>query len=149
MQEAKIRRLHTTAQVCWAISSQLRHVSTIGKKLLNSIISSTCPHNMVNVSPLVAEMCWRVWSTPANFNGFGILALLLKRHPSMDVNKTMHDILLSSGLVHYVYIFGGLLPPNGILPGAKFTLRLSLAFSYIGSVTARHWSSGHQPNFGV
>ena len=30
-----------------------------------------------------------------------------------------------------IYIFG---PPDGILPGAKFTLRPSLAFSYIGSV---------------
>jgi len=29
----------------------------------------------------------------------------------------------------------------------KFTLRPSLAFSYIGSVTARHSSSGRQPNF--
>jgi len=38
--------------------------------------------------------------------------------------------------------FRGLLSPDGILPGAKFTLRLSLAFSYIGSVTARHSSSG-------
>jgi len=39
--------------------------------------------------------------------------------------------------------------PNGILPGAKFTLRPSLSFSYrpIGSVTARHLSSGRQPNF--
>ena len=49
-------------------------------------------------------------------------------------------------LRHSVYIhFRGLLPPNRILPGAKFTLRPSLAFSYIGSVTARHSSSGHQP----
>jgi len=32
---------------------------------------------------------------------------------------------------------------DGILPGAKFTLRPSLAFSYIGSVTVRHSSSGH------
>ena len=42
--------------------------------------------------------------------------------------------------------FWGLLPPNGILPGAKITLRPSLAF-YIGSVSTRHWSSGRQPNF--
>jgi len=42
---------------------------------------------------------------------------------------------------------GGLLLPNGILPGAKFTFRLSLAFSYIGSVTARQSSSGREPNF--
>jgi len=42
-------------------------------------------------------------------------------------------------------MFGRLLGwyTNEILPGAKFTLRPSLAFSYIGSVTARHeqWAS--------
>jgi len=43
--------------------------------------------------------------------------------------------------------FWGLLSRDGILPGAKFTLRPSLAFSYIGSITARHSSSGRQPNF--
>jgi len=42
--------------------------------------------------------------------------------------------------------FWGLLPPNGILPGAKFTLCPSRAFSYIGSVNAQHSISG-QPNF--
>ena len=46
----------------------------------------------------------------------------------------------------YVH-FRGLLAPKGILPRAKFILRPGLAFSYIGSVTARHSSSGHQPNF--
>ena len=43
--------------------------------------------------------------------------------------------------------FWGLLSPSGILLGAKFTLRPSLAFSYIGRVSARHSSSGHQANF--
>ena len=43
--------------------------------------------------------------------------------------------------------FRGLLPPDGIWPGAIFTLHPSLAFSYIRSVTARHSSSGRQPNF--
>jgi len=33
------------------------------------------------------------------------------------------------------------------LPVAKFTLRPSLAFSYIGTVTAWHSSSGRQPHF--
>jgi len=35
MQDAKVaknRHLVTIAQLCWAMSSQLRHVSTIGKK---------------------------------------------------------------------------------------------------------------------
>jgi len=43
--------------------------------------------------------------------------------------------------------FRRLLPPDGILPGAKCTLRPSLALSYIGSVTARHSSSGREPKF--
>ena len=45
------------------------------------------------------------------------------------------------------YIFSGPLAPDRILPGSKFTLRLSLAFSYIGTVTAWHSSSGRQSNF--
>ena len=65
------------AQLCRAISSQLRHVSTIGKHLLNSNIFPTCPHNAVNFGPLVAEICSLVWGTPANFCGFRVLALLL------------------------------------------------------------------------
>ena len=47
------------------------------KKLLNSNNSPTCPHNMANISPLEAEICWRVWGTPANFNRFRVLAALL------------------------------------------------------------------------
>ena len=43
--------------------------------------------------------------------------------------------------------FSGLLPADGILANAKFTLRPTLAFSYIGSVTARHSSSGREPSF--
>jgi len=34
IQDAKTRHLRTIAQLCQAISSQLRHVSTIGKKLV-------------------------------------------------------------------------------------------------------------------
>ena len=32
---------------------------------------------MVNSGPLAAEICWRVWGTPENFNGFRVLAALL------------------------------------------------------------------------
>jgi len=47
-----------------------------------------------------------------------------------------------------IYIHSrGLLPRNGILPGAKFTLRPSLAFSCIVSVIATHSSSVRQPKF--
>jgi len=31
----------------------------------------------VNFGPLTADICWRVWGTPANFNGLRVLAALL------------------------------------------------------------------------
>jgi len=71
------RHLGTIAQLWRAISSQLRHISTIGKNLLSSNISSRCPHNMVNFGLLAAQILSLVWGTPANFNGFRVLAALL------------------------------------------------------------------------
>ena len=59
---------------------------------------------MVNFGPLVAEILSLVWGTPANFNGFRVLASLLQRRRSTEVNQTLH----------YVW-------PDGILPRAKFT----------------------------
>jgi len=80
---AKNHHLGTIGQLCRAISSQLRHVSTIEKKnMLSSNISSTCPHNMVNFGPLVAEIVLLVWGTPANFNGFSHLGSVTARHSS-------------------------------------------------------------------
>jgi len=110
IQDAKNRHLRTIAQLCRAISLQLRHISTIGKKLLNSNISLTCPHNMVNFGALTAEICSGVWGTPANFNGFRILALLLQRCCSLEANQTLHNVWPSPRLVHFVYIFGGSCP---------------------------------------
>jgi len=59
------------------------------KNLLSSNISSTCPHNMVNFGSLVAEICWRVWGTPANFNGFCVMAALLHGIPVLGINQTL------------------------------------------------------------
>jgi len=52
------------------------------KNLLSSSISSTCPYNMVNFGLLAAEIVSLVWGTPANFNGFRVLAALLHGTPS-------------------------------------------------------------------
>jgi len=88
-QVAKNRHLGTIAQLCWAISSQLRHVSTIGKTLLSSNISSTYSHNMVNFGPLVAEIVSLVWGTLANFNGFRVLAALLHGTLVVSISQTL------------------------------------------------------------
>ena len=43
---------------------------------------------MVNFSLLTAEICWRVWGTPANFNGFRVLAALLHGTLVVGVSQT-------------------------------------------------------------
>jgi len=53
---AKNLHLGTIAQLCRAVSLELRHVSTIGKKLLNINVSPTCPCNMVNFGLLAADI---------------------------------------------------------------------------------------------
>jgi len=59
------------------------------KNLLNSNTSSTCPDNMVNFGLLTAEICWRVWGTPATFNGFRVLAALLHSTLVVRVSDTL------------------------------------------------------------
>ena len=69
-----------------------RQVLTIGKNLLKSNISptSTClSHNMVNFSPLTVEICSRIWGTPANINGFRVLAALLHGTMVVSVSQTL------------------------------------------------------------
>ena len=97
------------------------HIDNRKKNLLSSNISSTCPHNMVNFGQLAADVLSLVWGTPANFNGFRVLVTLLQRRRSTEVNQTLHYIWPSPGLVRYIH-FRDLLPPDGILPRAKFTL---------------------------
>jgi len=64
-------------------------IDNLKKNLLNTDTSSTCPHNMVNVGLLMAEICWRVWGTPTNFNGFCILAAMLHGTLVVGVSQTL------------------------------------------------------------
>jgi len=80
----KDRHLGTIAQLCRAVSSQLRHVSTVKKNLLSTNISPTCPYNILNFGLLAL-----VWGTPANFNGFHVLASLLHGTLVLGVSKTL------------------------------------------------------------
>jgi len=52
-------------------------------------IFATKAHNMVNFGSLTAEICWRLWGTPANFNGFRVLAALLHGTLVVGVSQTL------------------------------------------------------------
>ena len=67
--DAKNRHLRTIAQLCRAISSQLRHVSTIEKKLVKQH-PHTCHYNMVNFGPLAAEIVSLVGAPEQISTGF-------------------------------------------------------------------------------
>jgi len=111
------------------------------KKILTSNTSSTCPQNMANFGPLTADIGSGVLGTSENFNGFRVLASLLATSLTGGQRNFARCLAVYWTATWNIH-FRGLLPPNGILPCAKCTLRPILAFSYIGSVTARTPAAG-------
>jgi len=91
--------LRTIAQLCPAAYSQLRHVSTIGKKLLSSNIASTCPHNMANCGPISNNGWDRFGSlrNPSKFQRVWRLAFV-----TAATSLTGGQPNLSPALVHYI-----------------------------------------------
>jgi len=78
---------HRTTSMGYIFATKAR-VDNRKKNLLSSSISSRCPHNMVNFGLLAAEILTLVWGTPANFNGFRILAVLLHGTLVVGVSQT-------------------------------------------------------------
>jgi len=110
-------------------------------------MSSTCPQNMANFGSLTAKNGYRICRHSSKFQRLSRLAFVTAA-TSLNGNQPNFARCLAVSWAGILYIhFGGALAPNGILPGAKFTLHPSLAFFCFDSVTARHFSSGHQPNF--
>jgi len=70
----KIRHLGTIAQLCRAISSQLRHVSTIGKKLVKQQYFLHMSSQYGKLRPSSGWDCFVSLGTPINFNGFRVWA---------------------------------------------------------------------------
>jgi len=95
IQDAKMtqnRHLGTIAQLCRAagwIFATKECIDNRKKNLLNSNISSACPHNMANFDSLAAEIGSGVWGTPANFNRFRILAVLLYATLVVGIGQTL------------------------------------------------------------
>ena len=86
---AKNRHLGTIPQLCRAISSQLRHVSTIGKKFVKHQYLPHMSPQYGELWPIAAEIDPVVWGTPANFNGFRVLAALLHDTRVLGISHTL------------------------------------------------------------
>jgi len=55
--------------------------------------------------PLTAEIGSGVWGTPANVNGFRVLASLLQQRRSPEANQTLHDVYRLLGCyIHFCQV---------------------------------------------
>ena len=97
------------------------------KNLVNSSMSSTCFRNMVNLGLLTAEIC--CLGHPSKFQLVSRLAFVTAA-TSLTIGQPnfARCLAVSRAAIHCIN-FWGLLPPDTILPGAKLTLRPSLAFA--------------------
>ena len=85
----KIRHLGTIAQLCRAESSQIRHVSIIGEKLVKQQYVLNISSQYGKLRPTGGWDQLGVCGTPANFNGFRILAALLHASLVVSVSQTL------------------------------------------------------------
>jgi len=87
--DAKNCHLCTIAQLCRALSSQLRYVSTVGKKLVKQQYP---PHMFLQygeLRPTSGSDHFVSLGQPANFNGFRVLAAILHSHTAA-LNRRRH-----------------------------------------------------------
>jgi len=101
---------HHSTTLSGYIFAAKAYIENQKKNVLNSNISSTCPHNVVKFGPQRLRSVGGFWAPYlANFNRFRVLASLLHRR-STEVNQTLHDVWPSSGLVYSIWTFLWALP---------------------------------------
>ena len=86
--EAKNRHLRTITQLSRAVSSQLRHVSTIGKKLVKQQYLLHMSLQYGELRP-TGEIISLVWGNPANVNVFRVLTALQHGTLVVGVSQTL------------------------------------------------------------
>jgi len=127
--------------------TQLRHASTIGEKLVKQQYLLHMNPQYGELQPTNGSDRFTSFGHPNKFQRVSRLGFVTSA-TSLNGGEPNFARSLAISWAGTLYIhFRGLLPPDGILPGAKLTLRTSLALFHISSVTAQHSSSGRQPNF--
>jgi len=93
MQDPKSRQKspsgHHGATLSGYIFATKAHIDNRKKNLLSSNMFSGCPHNMVNIGLLTAEIDWRVWGTPSYFSEYRVLAALLHDSQVVGFSQTL------------------------------------------------------------
>ena len=81
---------------------------------------------MVNFGPLAAEICWRVWGTPVNFNWLCFVTAAMSLTGGQP--NLVRCLAFSWAAMPYVQLWG-LLPPDEILPGVQTSLCVQVLHS--------------------
>jgi len=81
--------MHRLAFSVFCFSVSFTFATVIRKKVVKQQYLLHTSHNMVNFGPLAAEIGLLVWDTPANFNGFCVLAALLHGTLLVGVSQTL------------------------------------------------------------
>jgi len=93
MQDAKCRQKspsgHHRKNLSGYIFATKARIDNRKKNVLSSNVSPRSLHNMANFGPLAVEIGPVVLGTPANFNGFRVLAALLHGTPVVGVCQTL------------------------------------------------------------
>jgi len=93
MQDPKIAKKSPFRHRCTTLSGYIfaneAHIYNRKKNLLSSNISPTYPYNIVNFGLLAPEIVSLAWCTPANFNGFRVLAALLHGTVVLGVSENL------------------------------------------------------------
>jgi len=141
----KNRHLRTIAQLCQAISATKACNDNRAKIIKQQYLL----HVFLTIWWTWPTNSWELLASLGHHSKFQPVSLLgfVTAPTSLNGGQQNFAGCLAVSWAGTLYIHFGAIAPNGILPAAKFTLCPSLAFSYIGSVTARHSSSGHQPSF--
>jgi len=108
---AKNSPLRTFAQICRAVSSQLRQVSIIGKKIVKPQYLLQMSQQSGELRPISGWDRFTSLGHPSKFqrvsrDGF------VTAQTSLNAGQPnfAHDVWPSPALVHYIYIFGGSCP---------------------------------------
>jgi len=116
------------------------YMFTNRKKLVKQHIPSTWSHQYGELRPITGWDRFTSLGHPTKFQRVSRLVFVTAATSLTGGQRNLHGVWPSPGLVHYIYIF------RGSCPLTEFCL-VQNKLSYIGSVTARHSSSGRQPNF--
>jgi len=146
-------RLRTIAQICCAICSQLRHISTIGRKLVKQ---QYLLHKWHILTIWWTSAHWRLRSVrefvATNQISTGFASWLrcctnVAQWRSTKLCTMFGRLLVYGSWAGTLYIHFLRSCPVTEFCQVQSSLCVQVAFSYIVSVTIRHSSSGRQQNF--